>query len=102
MSLYTQDMEPEPVKVTENSDCFIVQAADRTLVLVKGLTPGRKRLNLTLEEGLNQQIAVHNLQPGKWQIRAAGKVIKSVTVKAGELTASWNGNGGKVELLPVK
>ena len=102
MSLYTQDMEPEPVKVTENSDCFIVQAADRTLVLVKGLTPRRKTLNLTLEEGLNQQFAVHNLQPGKWQIRTAGKVVKSVTVKAGELTASWNGNGGKVELLPVK
>lgn len=102
MSLYTQDMEPEPVKVTENSDCFIVQAADRTLVLVKGLTPRRKRLNLTLEEGLNQQIAVHNLQPGKWQIRTAGKVIKSVTVKASELTAEWHGSGGKVELLPVK
>ena len=102
MSLYTQSGEPMPVKAAESAFCFTVTAEDRALVLVKGLKPRRDKLNFTLPGSQTYQIAVHNLHPGKWQIRNAGKNVKTCVVKTGELTASWSGSGGKVELLMIK
>ena len=102
MSLYTQGGEAVPIKAAESTLCFTVTAEDRVLVLVKGLKPRRDKMNFTLPGGQTYQIAVHNLNPGKWQIRNAGKIVKTCVVKTGELTASWNGSGGKVELLMIK
>ncbi len=102
MNLYTQDQSPLPLKTAESASCFTVSVKDRFLVMIKGLTPRRKKLSFTLPGGKTYKIAVHNLHPGKWQIRNAGKNVKICVVKSGELTASWSGNGGKVELLPVK
>lgn len=102
MSLYARESKPVPVNVTEFPDHYIVAAADRALVLVKGIGTARKNLRIKLPEKGISQIAVHNLHPGTWQLISEGKKIKTQVVDPEELTLYLTGNISDLQLILQK